>query len=173
MSSASRRGDGGSLYGPALARLGGLDVGRERITSVTQLGRPARPFFAGDGKGAKSERVGGEGELDDGIVSEVLVSAEQRIVFYANPVLQHVGGGAGAGVGAGAGRVARDDSMHDGSTNMRFSALDEDSMDVDRHLLTRGQLDLNGLDRMLDSMADGSPASGPVAVNSRRVGFAA
>ena len=50
---------------------------------------------------------------------------------------------------------------------------DDDAMDVDRQLLNRGQLDLNGVTRLLDDMTE-NPASARVSSNlNRRVGFAA
>ena len=126
--------------------------------------------------------------------SEVLVTAEHRLIFYSNPALQHGVGDGGGGMGNdNVGSVRQ--SVGNGFANTTRHArkanalhtrrllqendgsgenLDgDDAMDVDRQLLNRGRLDLNGVTRLLDDMTE-NPASARMSSNlSRRVDFAA
>lgn len=126
----SRSGAGGSLYGPSLSRIEGIDVGGECIQSISQL---------------PTNTPGPQSSQND-----YLVTGEHRIIFLESQLPR------------GPARQLFTDSA--------------DTSAVDHSLLERGELDISGLDRMLDSMKGDEDIFMSGALNgtskTRKVGFA-
>jgi hypothetical protein len=127
----SRSGAGGSLYGPGLSRIEGLDMGGERIQSISQLPNNA--------PGSQSSQ------------KDYLVTGEHRIIFLES-------------------RLPREPARQ------LFTNDSADTSAIDHSLLERGELDIEGLDRMLDNMKEDEDVFMSGALNgtsrTRKVGFA-
>lgn len=121
-------GTGGSLYGPGLTRIEGVDVGGERMRSVSQL-----PNHAPTHSGQK----------------DYLITGEHRIIFVESQLPR-------------------------GPGRQLFSDESADTSAVDHSLLLHGELDIGGLDRMLDTMGGEEDVFMSGALNNtakRKVGF--
>lgn len=128
LSSSGR--DIGSLYGPGLSRIEGLDLSGEILNGVTQF--PMRSSALN--LGAMSQR-------------DFAVTGEYRFIIVQSTRPQTPAKSLFARAAAGLG---------DGSTMM------------DQQLLDRGELDLGGMDRLLDGMSTRTN----VFATKKRVGFA-
>ena len=133
--SSSGRGQasGGSLFGPGLKRIEGLDFHGQTITSLAQFS-------------ADSASIGNK-------TQEILVSLQHSLVILSSKTqrsAEHI--------------------------NSRLSGEQRSSSDAGtmQRLLTEGELDLGGLDAMMDRIdqQDDVFMSGPIPTASRRVGFA-
>ncbi|KAK5690473.1 hypothetical protein LTR97_012341 [Elasticomyces elasticus] len=123
--STNRGGGGGGLYAPGLTQIKEVDMGGERVTSVSQFA----PTAASSGVGTMNTQ------------RDLLISTEHRFI-----VLQSLRATTPArGLFQAAGKSGE--------------------VDRDQRMLDFGQLDLGGIDRVLDGMANGEG-------RTRRVGFA-
>lgn len=132
----------GSLFGPGIARIEGLDTQGELISAVDQ-------FIDGSQSAMSSQQP------------DLLISAESRLLILSKQV---------PGLDFGLRPTSSDGAL----IRVEDEDEDEDMEDdypgeSDRQLLTSGELGIDGMNRMLDSMSGSrfGPAPG------RRVGFAA
>ncbi|KAF2760719.1 hypothetical protein EJ05DRAFT_240797 [Pseudovirgaria hyperparasitica] len=128
----SASGSSGSLHGPGLSRVEGIDTRGEYINGIQQFDVPA----------AKARPASPR---------DLLVVAEHRLLILTENTNTHERG-----------RIlfARE-AEHD-------EIIVQEEMDIDQKLLEGGQLNLDGIDNMLDGMASGATT----APTGRRVGFA-
>jgi hypothetical protein len=133
-SSGRSQASGGSLFGPGLKRIEGLDFHGQTITSLTQFS-------------ADSVSIGNRKQ-------EILISLQNSLVILSS--------------------TARRSAEH---INARYSGethrITSDGGTMQR-LLTQGELDLGGLDAMMDQIdqQDDVFMGGAIPTASRRVGFA-
>jgi hypothetical protein len=134
--SRSASGSGGSLYGPGLAKIQGLTLFGEAITSVEQLHTTTA-----------AARMA--------IPRDLLVVTEHRLIIQTNTAAPM------------------------GSTGSLFSDREREEQELtlknDRSMLSSRELDVGGMDRLLDSMEFDPPrgASGSLVLgNPRKVLFA-
>ncbi|OCL08031.1 hypothetical protein AOQ84DRAFT_49461 [Glonium stellatum] len=110
----SASGSGGSLYGPGLARIQGLNLNGEAVTTIQQF----------DTTTAAARMA---------IPRDLLVAAEHRLIILTSTIEQ----------------LGRDL----GPTLFEKDRTEDDDMRrADQTLLAQGELDLGGMDRLLDSM---------------------
>jgi len=133
-STASSGRDVGSLYGPGLSRVEGLELNGEIINNIAQL--PLRQ---------NRQLSSGLGTMN--IQRDLLITAEHRVIIHAST------------------------RPHGESKGLFSREPKSPSFRQDKVLLDRGDLDLGGMDRMLDSMV-GVEITGPLS-KVKRVGFAA
>jgi len=133
-STASNGRDVGSLYGPGLTRVEGLELNAEIINNIAQL--PLRQ---------NRQLSSGLGTMN--MQRDLLITAEHRVIIHSS-------------------------TRPNGESKGLFGREPESpTFRQDRALLDRGDLDLGGMDRMLDSMV-GIEQTGPLS-KAKRVGFAA
>lgn len=142
----SSKGSGGTLFGPGLARLDGLDLLGEIIQNVDQ--------FESDTAAAALR-----GNTASTAARDVLIVTDHRLLVLSSTSLATavaVPAGDAQDIGGGLFDRAR-------------AADDESTRGIEQSLLKRGELDLGGMHRLLDGMAGWRGGDG---AGTRRVGFA-